>query len=141
VAQILLIGPPLHPRSFRSRSLVSQPTSTSSRPCRRILLLRSQFIERGAKLNVKVQVVDKASAVLGQANEIAVGVEGANHISMCKFSDPKSQKYLQVSRPIKKLVDSAVTSDPVPCTSTQTFFMIHDVTDNNLHDSRAQSKI
>jgi len=84
-----------------------------------------------------VQVVDKASAVLGQANEIYVGVEGANHISMCKFSDPKSQKYLQVSRPIKKLVDS-VTSDPVPCTSD----FSHDaVTDNNLRDSRAQSKI
>jgi hypothetical protein len=53
-------------------------------------------------LNDKVQIVDKASAVLGLANEIAVGLEGANHISMCKFSDPKSQKYLQVSKPIKK---------------------------------------
>jgi hypothetical protein len=76
-----------------------------------------------------IQIVDKASAVLGLANERSVGVDGANHKSMCKFSDAKSQKYLQVSRPIKTLVDS-VTSNPVPCTSMQRFLMM----DNSLHE-------
>jgi hypothetical protein len=73
-----------------------------------------------------IQIVDRASAVLGLANEHPVGVDGANHVSMCKFSDAKSQKYLQVSRPIRTLVDS-ITSNPVPCTSVQCFPMMHRV--------------
>jgi hypothetical protein len=58
--------------------------------------------------------VDKGSASLGLLNEMAVGVAGANHGTLCKFSDAKSQKYLPVWKAIEKLVDSAV-NDSAPC--------------------------
>jgi hypothetical protein len=61
------------------------------------------------------QIVDKYSARLGLPNEIAVGIPGANHKTMCRFKDVESQKYLPVWKALKKLADSAVT-DPAPCT-------------------------
>lgn len=61
-----------------------------------------------------LKVVDKDSACLNLPNEISVGVAGANHRYVCKFSYTTSQKYLPVWRAIKKLVDSALT-DPNAC--------------------------
>jgi len=61
-----------------------------------------------------MQIVDKESACLGLPNERAVGIGGANHRDLCKFSDAKSQKYLQVGRAIVQMVNSVTTS--VPCT-------------------------
>ena len=58
-----------------------------------------------------LQIVDKDSARLNLSNEIAIGVAGANHKSICKFSSADSQKYLPVWRAIKNLVDSALV-DP-----------------------------
>lgn len=58
---------------------------------------------------IPLQVVDKDSARLGLANEIAVGIAGANHRTMCKFNDINSQKYTAVWRAIKGLSDAAVT--------------------------------
>jgi hypothetical protein len=55
-----------------------------------------------------LQIVDRDSACLNLPNEIAVGVAGANHISICRFSRADSQKYLPVWRAIKNLVDSAL---------------------------------
>ena len=54
------------------------------------------------------QIVDRDSACLNLPNEIAVGVAGANHKSICRFSRADSQKYLPVWRAIKNLVDSAL---------------------------------
>ena len=56
------------------------------------------------------QIVDRNSARLGLANEIAVGIAGADHRTICKFSDINSQKYSPVWRAIKKLSDTAVIS-------------------------------
>jgi hypothetical protein len=53
--------------------------------------------------------VDKDSAKLNLPNEIAVGVAGANHRTMCKFSDAKSQKYLPVVRALEAMVGTAVS--------------------------------
>jgi len=39
------------------------------------------------------QIVDKDSASLGIANEIAIPVQGADHRSICKFEAADSQKY------------------------------------------------
>jgi hypothetical protein len=58
--------------------------------------------------------VDKDSACLGLPNEIAVGVAGANHKSICKFGDINSQKYKQIWIAIKRLTDSALV-DVIPC--------------------------
>ena len=55
-----------------------------------------------------LQIVDRDSVCLNLPNEIAVGVAGANHISICRFSRADSQKYLPVWRAIKNLVDSAL---------------------------------
>jgi len=51
--------------------------------------------------------VDRDSARLSLPNEIAVGVAGANHKSICRFSRVDSQKYSPVWRALKNLVDSA----------------------------------
>lgn len=61
------------------------------------------------------QIVDKDSATLGLPNEIAVGVEGANHRDICKFNDAKSQKYLLVGRAVEGMVDSVIVAS-APCT-------------------------
>jgi hypothetical protein len=52
--------------------------------------------------------VDRDSACLNLPNEIAVGIAGANHKSICRFSRADSQKYLPVGMAIKNLVDSAL---------------------------------
>jgi hypothetical protein len=62
-----------------------------------------------------LQIVDKDSARLNLPNEIAVGVAGANHKSICKFSRADDQKYSPVWRAIKNLVDSALV-DSTTCT-------------------------
>ena len=64
-----------------------------------------------------LQIVDKDSARLNLPNEIAVGVAGANHKSICKFGRADSQKYLPVWRAIKNLVDSALV-DSTSCKYT-----------------------
>ena len=70
---------------------------------------------RNAEIVTKVlQIVDRDSACLNFPNEIAVGVAGANHKSICKFSRANSQKYLPVWRAIKNLIDSALV-DPTAC--------------------------
>ena len=55
--------------------------------------------------------MDRDSARLDLPNEIAVGVAAANHITICKFDDEKSQRYLPVGRAVKKLVDLALSVD------------------------------
>ena len=62
-----------------------------------------------------IKVVDRDSACLNLPNKIAVGVAGANHRYVCKFSHLDSQKYKPVWRAIKKLVETALT-DPNDCT-------------------------
>lgn len=57
-----------------------------------------------------LQIVDKNSACLNHPNEIAVGIAGANHRSICKFSHGNSEKYLQVWKTIKQLVDAVGNS-------------------------------
>jgi hypothetical protein len=61
--------------------------------------------------------VDKDSARLNLPNEIAVGIAGANHKSLCRFSHADSQKYLPVWSAIKRLVDSALV-DSTTCMYT-----------------------
>ena len=60
------------------------------------------------------QVVDRDSARLGLANEIAVGIAGADHMTMCKFNDINSQKYSTVWRAIKSLSD-VIANPPDSC--------------------------
>ncbi|KAI9766209.1 MAG: hypothetical protein M1839_005011 [Geoglossum umbratile] len=77
-----------------------------------------QFIERGANLPIRTffetekllneLIVDNDSARLNLPNEIAVGVVGANHKSICKFRRADNQKYSPVWRAVKNLVDSAL---------------------------------
>ena len=55
-----------------------------------------------------LQIVDKNSACLNHPNEIAVGIAGANHRSICRFSHGNSEKYSLVWMTIKQLVDAAV---------------------------------
>ena len=54
--------------------------------------------------------MDKDSARLNLPNEIAVGIAGANHRTLCKFSDAKSQKYLLVIRALETMVGSGVSN-------------------------------
>jgi len=54
--------------------------------------------------------VDKDSARLNLPNEIAVGIAGANHRTICKFGDAKSQKYLLVIRALETMVGSGVSN-------------------------------
>lgn len=61
-----------------------------------------------------MKIVDKDSARLNLPNEIAVGVAGADHKSICKFSRVESQKYSPIWKAIKKLVDSVLV-DPHTC--------------------------
>jgi len=39
------------------------------------------------------KIIDEDSARPNRPNEIAVGVAGSNHITMCKFNVATSQKY------------------------------------------------
>ena len=64
-----------------------------------------------------MQVVDKDSAFLGLPNEVAVGVAGANHSTMCKFHDIDSEKYSLVWGAIQTISDR-IASCSVPCIST-----------------------
>lgn len=57
--------------------------------------------------------MDKDSACLNLPNEIAVGVAGANHKTMCKFSRPDSQKYILVRDTVAELVDMAIASSAI----------------------------
>jgi hypothetical protein len=54
------------------------------------------------------QIVDRDSARLGLTNEIAVGVAGANHQTICKFDRAESQKYKPVWIAIKNLAEDAL---------------------------------
>lgn len=47
-------------------------------------------------------------------NEIAIGVAGANHINICKFSDFNSQKYKPVWNTTEELAQYAV-GEPSTC--------------------------
>jgi hypothetical protein len=58
--------------------------------------------------------VDKTSACLNLDNEIAVGIAGANHRSICQFSHADSEKYAQVYRAIRQLVGFAAGNLVVP---------------------------
>jgi hypothetical protein len=53
--------------------------------------------------------VDKDSAKLSVPNEIAVGIAGSDHCTLCKFSDAESQKYLPVIRALEVMVELAVS--------------------------------
>jgi hypothetical protein len=79
-----------------------------------------------------LQIVDRDSACLNLPNEIAVGVAGANHKSICKFSRADSQKYLPVWRAIKNLVDSALV-DSATCmyTCNAVLFPMHSCFDSS----------
>jgi hypothetical protein len=54
------------------------------------------------------QVVDKDSARLGMINEVAIGIAGSDHRSMCKFGDFDSQKYKPVWNAIEELAEHAL---------------------------------
>ena len=54
--------------------------------------------------------MDKDSARLNLPNEIAVGIAGANHRTICKFADAKSQKYLLVMRALETMVGSGISN-------------------------------
>ena len=96
--------------------------------------ISTQFVERAALLRIRTffeterwgnqvvgisyygsnvwlstgQIVDKYSAVLNLANEIATGIPQANHSTICKFEQVDSQKYSTVWRAVKKLCQSAL---------------------------------
>ncbi|KAI9855703.1 MAG: hypothetical protein M1813_009665 [Trichoglossum hirsutum] len=84
--------------------------------------ISQQFIERGGPLQIRtflegektsgLKIVDKASAQLGLPNEIAVTIAGADHRTMCRFSDAESQKYSLVKDALGRLVSASV--NPVP---------------------------
>ncbi|KAH0536549.1 hypothetical protein FGG08_006579 [Glutinoglossum americanum] len=77
--------------------------------------ISQQFVERGASLQIRtfyeteklrsLLIVDRESARLGLPNELAVGIAGANHRTMCKYSSAASQKYLPVRRALESMVD------------------------------------
>ncbi|KAA8905846.1 hypothetical protein FN846DRAFT_731060 [Sphaerosporella brunnea] len=79
--------------------------------------ITTQFIERGAKLVVRtfyeseptkgVMVVDKESARLNWPNECPPCPISADHESICKFSDSRSQKYQPVWKAVEQLVERA----------------------------------
>lgn len=56
------------------------------------------------------QIVDRDSAVLNLANEVAVGVAQANHRTVCKFERVDSQKYIPVWHAIRTLCRRALMS-------------------------------
>jgi hypothetical protein len=65
-------------------------------------------VEQCCVVTNSLQIVGRDSACLNLPNEIAVGIAGTNHKSICRFSHADSQKYLPVWRAIKNLVDSAL---------------------------------
>ncbi|PVH98023.1 hypothetical protein DM02DRAFT_616112, partial [Periconia macrospinosa] len=80
--------------------------------------ISEQWVERAAPLRIRTfyetellygeHVVDKDSARLGLPNEVAIGIAGSNHKSMCKFGDFNSQKYKPVSNAVEELVEHAL---------------------------------
>jgi hypothetical protein len=64
---------------------------------------------------IMCKVVDKDSACLNLPNEIAVGVAGADHRTVCKFSDMKSQKYKIIWNAMKGLAEFALDNHTI-CT-------------------------
>jgi hypothetical protein len=60
---------------------------------------------------IPAQIVDRDSATLRLPNEIAVGVAGSNHRTMCKFDSADSQKYKPVWIAIRNLAKLALDSD------------------------------
>ncbi|KAL9046418.1 MAG: hypothetical protein Q9214_000738 [Letrouitia sp. 1 TL-2023] len=83
--------------------------------------ISEQFVERAHSLSIHTffeterlgnqVIVDKRSAVLNLANEIALGVPEANHQTICKFDRVDSQRYLPVWRAIRKLSKSALENN------------------------------
>ncbi|KAF5566225.1 ankyrin repeat [Fusarium phyllophilum] len=80
----------------------------------------SQFVERSESLHrifsvyerqrtkgVSGLVVEEDSAVIGLPNEVPISIE-ADHRSMCKFSDMKSEKYQMISDCIMEMVEDAL---------------------------------
>jgi hypothetical protein len=75
--------------------------------------ISEQWIERGQRLQIRtfyeadrmhgILVVDKDSARLNLPNEVAVGIAGADHRTVCKFEDIKSQKYRPVWNAMKAM--------------------------------------
>ncbi|KAE8373282.1 hypothetical protein BDV26DRAFT_297061 [Aspergillus bertholletiae] len=59
-------------------------------------------------------VVDKESCILNLPNERTAPLLGEDHRSMCRFSDPNSPRYLQVSRAIQRLANPAI-GEPAGC--------------------------
>ncbi|KAH8707636.1 hypothetical protein GQ44DRAFT_830877 [Phaeosphaeriaceae sp. PMI808] len=76
--------------------------------------ISDSFVPRADELDIRTffetevylgqLVVPRDSAVMGLSKEIAVGVAGADHKTICKFSDGKSQKYRPVGTSIVELV-------------------------------------
>lgn len=75
--------------------------------------ISNSFIERAALLKIRTfyetdrlhghVIVDKDSARLGFANETAVPLPDANHITICKFNDRNSHRYELVWTAIQAL--------------------------------------
>ncbi|KAI5798085.1 hypothetical protein FPQ18DRAFT_321182 [Pyronema domesticum] len=82
--------------------------------------ISQKFVTRASALQIrsfyetsKTQddfIVDEEAVSLGLPNEMVVAVMDSDHKSMCKFGNPKSQKYAPVERSMKKLANSAISS-------------------------------
>ena len=58
--------------------------------------------------------MDRDSACLNLPNELAIGIAGADHRSICKFANIESQKYEPVRLALDKLIADAVPVLPSP---------------------------
>jgi hypothetical protein len=56
------------------------------------------------------QIVDRDSAVLNLANEVAVEVAQANHQTICKFERDNGQKYIPVWHALRLLCRRALVN-------------------------------
>ncbi|KAI9767544.1 MAG: hypothetical protein M1840_005581 [Geoglossum simile] len=117
--------------------------------------ISEQFIERGSRLQIRTfyetdklgnkLIVDRDSACLRLPNEIAVGIPGSNHVSLCRFDHADSQKYAPVWRAIKALADVATvkptsSSHSLPSKEVECLQSLY-VSDYESHKNRNPARV
>ncbi|KAH0346535.1 hypothetical protein KCU81_g3912, partial [Aureobasidium melanogenum] len=93
-----------NPRFLRSLESKSADCVRISRDfVHRAVSLRIRTFYETEKLGTII-VVDRSSATLNLPNEVAVPLDGSNHVTICKFSASENQRYEPIKDAIEELV-------------------------------------
>ena len=63
-------------------------------------------VQAPVKSRLTIQIVDDASATVGLANEPLIEMAGCDHVTICCFDSPESERYLDVLDRLRIVCDN-----------------------------------